>query len=486
MSNSIDLWAILLTVVPIVFALYIVAVAIMLINDQRDSTKTLSWLLLLWILPVIGLVLYFFLGRNFRKRAQRTGWWETVAKAEEKVATRLTDAYASEIEAGEKIAAELGFGEVTRLAHSGELALTLPAHGVRVMPSGGEKFEELKRQLRAATDTINIMYFIWEHDVLTRELIDILIERIRAGVEVRMLNDFLGCIPYRKDELKQLKDAGGRVSYDVAALGQLNYRNHRKIVVIDGVSGFTGGCNVGQEYIDGGKKYDSWRDTHVCYTGPAVGALQALFARRWLDVESEDLFTDRFFPAEYPVEGPAIPALTVSTGVDSIWETSRRTHVIGIGEARERAWLQSPYFVPSTDIQIALVNAALSGLDVRLMMTGVPDKKSAWYAANTYIQPLLEAGGRVFHYSTGFLHAKTMTLDGKVTVIGTQNLDIRSLELHKELMVWFFDRELTEQHDRVFLADMEKCRELTLADFENQTWGQRFRDSAFRLASNVL
>ena len=250
--------------------------------------------------------------------------------------------------------AELGFGEVTRLAHSGELALTLPAHGVRVMPSGGEKFEELKRQLRAATDTINIMYFIWEHDVLTRELIDILIERIRAGVEVRMLNDFLGCIPYRKDELKQLKDAGGRVSYDVAALGQLNYRNHRKIVVIDGVSGFTGGCNVGQEYIDGGKKYDSWRDTHVCYTGPAVGALQALFARRWLDVESEDLFTDRFFPAEYPVEGPAIPALTVSTGVDSIWETSRRTHVIGIGEARERAWLQSPYFVPSTDIQIAL------------------------------------------------------------------------------------------------------------------------------------
>ncbi len=211
-----------------------------------------------------------------------------------------------------------------------------------------------------------------------------------------------------------------------------------------------------------------------------------LFARRWLDVEKENLFTERFFPAEYPAGARMTPALTVSTGVDSVWEVSRRAHIVGMGEARKSIWIQSPYFVPTIDIEIALVNAALSGLDVRIMMTGLPDKKSAWYAANTYMEPLLAAGGRVFQYDAGFFHAKTMTLDGKVCVIGTQNMDVRSLELHKELMVWFFDADLAEQHERIFEADLEHCREITLAQLQAETWPQRFRDSAFRLASNLL
>ncbi len=476
----------LATVLPIAFVVYAVAVGALVVYDQRDATRTLSWLLLLLILPGLGLVLYFFLGRNLRKQTQRSGWWQTVAQAAAPVSNRIKADHADEIAAGVQTAADLGFSEIVTLAARGENALPLNAWDVHIMPSGAETFDELKRQLASAKDSINIMYFIWERDELTRDLIDILIERRRAGVEVRMLNDFLGNLLYRKDQLRELKKAGGLVSYDVRALGKANYRNHRKIVVIDGVSGFTGGCNVGQEYIDGGKRYASWRDTHVCYHGPAVASLQALFALRWLDVEKETLFTERFFPTTYPAGERATPALTVSTGVDSVWETSRRAHVVGVGEAGERVWLQSPYFIPSADVQSALVNAALSGVDVRLMMTGVPDKKSAWYGANTYFEPLLSAGARVFHYQAGFFHAKTMTLDGKVVVIGTQNLDIRSLELHKELMVWFFDPVLTEEHDNIFTADLEHCREITLADLEAQTVLQRFRDSAWRLASNVL
>ena len=474
------------TLLPLAFLAYTIVIAIVLINDQRDSTKTLSWLLLIYVLPVVGLVMYFFLGRNFRKKTLRSGWWRQVAEAWRPVDERLQARYAQEIAAGEVAAEDLGFDEVVRIAEAGESAFPLPAYDVRIMPSGAEKFAELKRQLAEARDTINISYFIWERDELTRELVDILIDRANSGVEVRILNDFIGNIQYRKDQLKELKDVGGRVSYDVSALGQANYRNHRKIVVIDGVSGFTGGCNVGQEYIDGGDRYASWRDTHVCYKGPAVAGLQSLFARRWLDVEKENLFTERFFPAEYPAGVRMTPALTVSTGVDSVWEVSRRAHVVGMGEARENIWIQSPYFVPTIDIEIALVNAALSGLDVRIMMTGLPDKKSAWYAANTYMEPLLAAGGRVFQYDAGFFHAKTMTLDGKVCVIGTQNMDVRSLELHKELMVWFFDAELAEQHERIFEADLEHCREITLAQLQAETWPQRFRDSAFRLASNLL
>lgn len=472
--------------VPIAFVVYVVVVAVVIINEQRDPTRTLTWLLLIYVLPVIGLVMYFFFGRNFRKARARSGWWLKVAEAAEPVRARIHDRYASDVARCEAIADQLGYSEVVRIAEAGESVFPLPAYDVRIMPTGAEKFAQLKIDLADARDTINLMYFIWERDQLTREIIDILIERCHAGVEVRVLNDFVGSITYRKDQLKELRRAGGKVSYDVRALGQANYRNHRKIVVIDGVKGYTGGANMGQEYIDGGKRYASWRDTHVAYTGPAVAGLQALFARRWLDVEKENLFTERFFPPDYPAEGRMTPALTVSTGVDSIWEVSRRAHIVGMGEARERIWIQSPYFVPTTDIQIGMVNAALSGMDVRLMMTGVPDKRSAWYAANTYMEPLLEAGGRVFHYTAGFFHPKTMTLDGKVCVIGTQNMDVRSLELHKELMVWFFDEQLARAYERIFEADMLDCREITLDDLRTQSGLERFRDSAFRLASNLL
>ena len=474
------------TLVPVALIVYVVVVAVVLINDQRDPTRTLTWLLFIYLLPGVGLVLYFFLGRNHRKRTMLSGWWERLAGRAGPVHDRIRDRFAAEIGEGEDAARELGFAEVLELAETGEGSFPLPAYDVRILASGGEKFDQLKKDLAAARDTINLMYFIWERDELTQDLIDILSERARAGVEVRMLNDYIGNIIYRKDQLKQLTAAGGKVSYDVRDLGQANYRNHRKIVVIDGVLGYTGGCNVGQEYIDGGKRYPAWRDTHVVYGGPAVAALQAMFAARWLDVEKEDLFTERFFPTEYPPGERATPALTVSTGVDAVWEVARRAHVVGIGEASERVWIQSPYYVPTAEVQAAIINAALAGLDVRLMMTGIPDKKSAWYAANTYIEPLLRAGVRVYHYTAGFFHAKSMTLDGKVFVIGTLNLDIRSLELHKELMVWFLDPELTRQHDELFEADIAGSRELTLADFAGQTRLQRFRDSAYRLASNLL
>lgn len=471
---------------PLVFLIYIVVVAVVLINDQRDPTRTLSWLLLIYILPGVGLVLYYFLGRNFRKKTLQSGWWQQLAEISGPVRARVMSRYADEVAAGEATAEKLGFEEVVKLAEAGDASYPLPAYDVRIMPSGGEKFDQLKKDLAAAQDTINIMYFIWERDELTRALVDILIDRCKAGVEVRMLNDYIGNIQYRKDQLKELEAAGGKVAYDVSALGQANYRNHQKIVVIDGVLGYTGGCNVGQEYIDGGDRFESWRDTHVLYSGPAVAGIQALFSRRWMAVKGESLYTERFFPVEYPVGERASVALTVATGIDSPWETSRRAHIVGIGEACERAWIQSPYFVPTTDIHVAMVNAALSGVDVRLMMAGIPDKKSAWYAANTYLHPFLAAGGRVFQYTAGFFHAKTMTLDGKLCVIGTQNLDTRSLELHRELMVWFFDPELTAQHDRIFEDDMTRCREVTLAELEAQTGFERFRDSAYRLASNLL
>lgn len=198
------------TLVPVALIVYVVVVAVVLINDQRDPTRTLTWLLFIYLLPGVGLVLYFFLGRNHRKRTTLSGWWERLAGRAGPVHARIRARFAPEIAEGEDTARELGFAEVLELAETGEGSFPLPAYDVRILASGGEKFDQLKKDLAAARDTINLMYFIWERDELTQDLVDILSERARAGVEVRMLNDYIGNILYRKDQLKSSPPPAGR------------------------------------------------------------------------------------------------------------------------------------------------------------------------------------------------------------------------------------------------------------------------------------
>lgn len=468
------------------FFLYWLMVLVVLISDQRNPTKTLAWLILLTFLPLLGLAAYFFFGRNLRKMAEQKGLHERNRGLAGPCLSAVRRKYEADSEAARAWAAAQGFAGLTALIERAEGAPPLPAWDVRILVDGAQKFARLRQDLAEARQTINIQYFIWERDVLTAELTAILRERISAGVEVRILNDFIGCLPYSKAELRQLAQAGAKVHFDVRQLGKANYRNHRKIVVIDGMLGYTGGINVGQEYIDGGARYPAWRDTHVCFAGPAVAELQRLFAVRWFEATGENLFSERFFPGTYPPGNSAIPAQIAATSVEDKWETARRAHVLAISQARKRVWIQSPYFVPDDQIYEVLVNAALAGVDVRLMMTGWPDKKTAWYAAHTYFGPLLEAGGRVFLYARGFFHAKTMTVDGKLLSIGTMNLDVRSLELHKELMVWFLDEDLTGRHEAIFLADLDHCQEYTLDRLRCLSRPAAFRNSALRLASNLL
>jgi cardiolipin synthase len=252
------------------------------------------------------------------------------------------------------------------------------------------------------------------------------------------------------------------------------------------VLGYTGGTNIGQEYIDGAPRFPAWRDTDVRFSGPAVADLQKLVCASWYAKTGEDLFTDRHFPGQYPEAGRRTAAQVVSTGIDQLWDPARRAHMVGFSCARQRIWIQSPYLVPTPDIQSTLVNAALSGLDVRMMMTGWPDKKIAYYAAETFFGPLVRAGVRVYRYKRGFLHAKTMTIDGQITVIGTMNMDTRSLALNQEVMTWFYDEDLAAQHERVFLSDLEECEPITQAVLDSWTPVRRLRNASARLLSNLL
>ena len=357
------------------------------------------------------------------------------------------------------------------------------ADSAEIFPTGAEKFGRLKADLAAAQRFIHIQYFIWEDDELTDALTEILRERVQAGVQVRFLYDYLGSKHWDKKKLEALVPLGAKVAKDVVSFSHLNYRDHRKIVVIDGEIGYTGGYNVGQEYVDGGERFARWRDTHVRVTGQVVGELQALFAMRWFDQTKEDVLTEAYLPAA-AARATARPASSVRSwrqAVEDPWQSSRRAHMLAVGNAAKRVWIQSPYFIPEVGLYDTMINASLSGVDVRFMMTGVPDKKVPYWAAWTYFRPLLKAGVKIYLYEAGFLHAKTLTADGQITAIGTMNMDIRSLRLHKELMLWMYDDELARRQEQLFEEDIANSREVTFADLDQLSLTMRFRNSFMRL-----
>jgi cardiolipin synthase len=473
----------------LIFLIYWVVTIVLLVMDDREPAITIAWLFILIFVPFVGVFFYVFFGRDWKVVARRKGWIQTLARVEKE---EMAPIYKRNVQATARFYEEWGDAiaePIMRAIAAENVSRVLPASSLELYNDGAAKFRRLKEDLAAAQRFIHLQYFIWEQDRLTAEIVPILLDRLEAGVEVRIMYDWMGCITFKKRELKQLARAGAKVRADVTDLLRINYRNHRKIVVIDGEIGYTGGMNVGQEYIDGGERFATWRDTHLRMTGQAVAGLEKLFASRWFEhkKDHESLFGAGFMPAPDPtaVEKGTLVGIAAQ-GVEDPWSAARRAHMVAIGQAEESVWIQSPYFVPDYSIYDVMINAALSGVDVRFMMTGIPDKPIALWAAQTYYRKLIDAGARIFLYEAGFLHAKTIQVDHTACAVGTMNMDQRSLKLHKELMVWVFDKGFTQQVADAFLDDMTRCHEVTREDLDAVGGLKRFRNQAARLFSNVL
>lgn len=476
-----DLWLI----IDIFLVVYWLAVSALVIAEDRDPTAALAWLLVLIALPIVGLVIYFFFGRNWPMIAHRSKHTQDVRT----VARQFMEPYYGHYD-GVLPRLEAQHPE-SWIRHDANLIAKLagaPPLTVRscdIHTEGDEYFELLIADLAGAERFIHISYFIWKDDVLTERITDVLVERLRAGVEVRVLNDWFGSAPYSRRTMKRLREAGAIVRFDVTGIAKVNYRNHRKITVIDAEIGHTGGFNVAQEYIDGGKRFPAWRDTGLRLTGPGVADLEKLFDVRWLEVDGEDLFHERYYPDPSLPPGEIV-VQTVHHGFDDRWLTATRAHQVAITGARDRVLIQTPYFVPDPPTMQAITNAAAGGVRVELMLTGMLDKKIPWYAAETYFEQLLRAGVNIYRWEKGFFHAKSLTVDGKAASIGTLNLDVRSLRLHKEMMVWIYDEEAARRCEEIFAADLADCVPLTLDDIHQWSRLRRFRNSAARLFSNLL
>ena len=482
---------VLLTVGAAVVVLTVAGVVFTLATDDRDPSIVLAWLFLIVIAPLLGVVAYFFVGRDHRapprRRARQHGPAAVSAGRQPGVTTRdagpFSEAVVEELQGSPA-------GRVARLAMNQGGTEPLAADDLRLYFTGADKFRDLLADLAGAQHSVQLMYLIWEQDELTAKVTEVLLDRLAAGVRVHILYDWLSSLPYKKEELRLLGASGAFVLPCYRRASQLNYRNHMKMAIVDGAVVYSGGINMGQEYIDGGKRFPAWRDTHFRMTGPVVAPYLELFTSTWVRTGGrEDTFSSVPPPPPRPPgsgAGAGIPVQVLHSSVSTPTAAIRDLFIAALTTARRRVWIQSPYFVPDEPTLTAMCVAASSGVDVRLMMTGLPDKRLPFYAAHAYFEHVLAAGVRVYLYTAGFLHAKTVTMDDDLVVVGTCNWDIRSMLLHDEVVAVIHDRQRVEECAARYESDLRSCREVTIAQLVGLGPLRRTRNLLCRLTSRLL
>ncbi len=363
---------------------------------------------------------------------------------------------------------------------------------VRIYTDGEDKFRDLLYEMEHAKRYIHLQYYIIRNDELWQEIEAVLIRKVKEGVKVRVLFDSMGCRGMRRDDWRKLQAAGVEAAeFFPALLGKfqlrVNYRNHRKIVVIDGRLGFIGGFNIGREYLGRNHKFGYWRDTHLCIEGSAVTSLAVRFVLDWNYAAKENLFLDdSLFEIPKYVRDGRDPVQIITSGPDSKYPKIRDNYLRLIHMARRRIYVQTPYFIPDDDIKDALVIAAKSGIDVRIMIPCKPDHPFVYWATYSYIGEMIEAGARCYTYDNGFLHSKCLCIDGLVSCVGTANMDIRSFALNFEVNAVIYSAKTAQKLEEEFESDILKSTIITRKQYSQRSWLIRVKEQFCRLLSPVL
>jgi len=361
---------------------------------------------------------------------------------------------------------------------------------IKIFIDGKEKFKDLFEKIHYATHHIHMEYFIIKNDDLGTSLIELLTKKAKEGVQVRLLFDDMGGRSIKNSYVAELLAAGGKVGRFFPSKINLinlkaNYRNHRKIVIIDGSIGYLGGFNVGNEYLGLKKTMGYWRDTHIRISGGAIFELQLRFILDWRFATNEDIeltmeyLTDKTFAGDIGVQ-------IVSSGPDEVEDQIKEGYLKIINSSREYLYIQTPYFVPDQSILEAIRIASRSGVDVRIMIPNKPDHPFVYWATISYVGELLKSGAKIHIYDNGFLHAKTIVTDDSICSVGTCNFDIRSFRLNFEVNAFIYDGVISRQFKEIFNTDMKVCHELTYDAYLIRSLGVRFKESISRLFSPLL
>lgn len=457
---------------------WIASIAVVIVLQRRSAAATLAWLLVLTFLPILGLIIYRLIGplRLERKKIKRN------------LGKRLVQ----EVLASHAVLAEQDeeHQQLARVAMGLGESSPLRAQNVELFFDGDSAYTAILAAVAAATHHIHIEYYIWEPDTIGGELRDALIERAKAGVEIRMIVDATGSSGLKKKWYEPLRAAGVKTAlFNPIRLRSLrlrrpDFRTHRKIVVVDGVIGFTGGMNITDSHSASRSK-EYFRDTHIRVTGAAVWPLQRLFTEDW-SFAADELCPVNMQTFPVPTSDGEHLVQVVGSGPDSNAFAIHKSFFTAINQATDRLWMTTPYFVPDEALFMAITSAALRDVDVRLLVPKRGDSRLVDLAARSYFSELLEVGVRIYEYEPRFIHAKTMVCDDDVTIVGTANLDNRSFRLNFEVAAIVYGEKAAKSLADAFTADLRDSREITRSDFERQPLSRRFGQASARLMSPLL
>lgn len=474
----------------IITALYLVNILFaftVIFLERRNPASTLSWILVLFLLPAIGAFFYVLLSQNLTRKKM----FQLSAQEQQRYSALLHKDM-EDLQSGRLCFADPineNYKDLIHLHKKQSKALFSQDNSVEIITDGTEKFKELFKCIVNANNHIHILYFIVKQDALGRQLLRLLTEKAREGVEVRFLIDALGN-QLSESDLQPLREAGGKVvlffpSFLSLINLKINYRNHRKLVIIDGKKGFIGGFNVGDEYLGLKKRIGYWRDTHLKIFGTAVHDMQTRFLLDWRAASGEEIYQSlKYYPE--PDNKGTCGIQIVSSGPDSPQEEIKQGYIKMINSAKKSIYIQTPYFIPDESIQEALKIAALSGVDVRIMIPNKPDHVFVYWATYSFIGDLLNAGVKAYIYNKGFLHAKTIVVDSLISSVGTANFDIRSFKLNFEVNAFLYDRTVSQKLSQEFEKDMAFSNELTFYKYLRRPRIIKFKESISRLLTPVL
>ncbi|MFA8434069.1 MAG: cardiolipin synthase [Marinifilaceae bacterium] len=485
--NWADFWVHAIQLLGVLYALTILFTVLLVVFENRSPFKTISWILVLVTLPILGFIFYLFFGQNYRKQKMfsRKGLgdmkWLQVMSQDQKLRLEKNRFLKDERIHKKK--------NVMTLLLNNSKALLTGYNRVKILNNGDETFPAIFKALEQAKDHIHLEYYIIEEGELAGQLKEILIRKAREGVEVRVIFDDVGSWKLSSKYIQELEEAGAQV-YGFLPVrfplftSKVNYRNHRKIVVVDGKTAFVGGLNFADRYLHGIPGLGIWRDTHLKIVGEGASSLQIVFLIDWYFVRQEVLLNKKYLPY-FRVKEKCLLQIT-SSGADSDWASILQAYFSAITSAKDNVYISTPYFMPNTSILMALKTVSMSGVDVRVMLPKQSDSFMTYWGTLSFIEELLEAGIRFFFYKRGFNHSKIMMVDGIISTVGTANMDIRSFEQNFEVNALVYDEGKTRKLQDQFLSDLEESEEIHLVEWSNRPRIQKMKESVVRLFTPLL
>lgn len=464
--------------------------AIAIVFFQRRNPKTVwSWLLLLYFVPVLGFVLYLFLGADMHKRKMFK-----IKEIEDKLneAIRRQESQLKNEKLQENLPYREEYSDLVMFNLDTTKAVLTNTNDIDIFTEGNAKFDALIEDLKQAESFIHLQYYIIKDDVLFHRIREVLLQKAKEGVEVRILYDAMGCRYVKRKVWKKLEENGIKTAefFPIRLRRmhlRINYRNHRKIVVIDNKTAYVGGFNIGKEYIGLDNKFGHWRDTHLRIRGEAVMGLELRFLQDWNYAAKENLFSDSKYMSGFEAAyRDCCSVQIIYSGPDTSLQPIRDNYLRLINRAKKKIYIQTPYFIPDEALQTALLVAVHSGVEVNLMIPCKPDHMFVYWATLSYMGEMVMAGANCYIYNNGFLHTKAVMVDDKVFCCGTANMDIRSFALNFEVNAVVYDENKTKEMTESFLKDVRECTLVTKDMYAGRSLSVRLKEQISRLLSPVL